>query len=175
MQRTGCIKLFLITLLAVFSMGWVASANPALAGSWAIDRAQSSAIDPWGNILLEIEVEGGAITIERTVRTGRRISTAAYPLKVGETVAVPVEWWTGNRHIGAYIGGDGTEKMTASWLDARTLGVVSHYILETSQGSTPVRSTYEYRLSGGGDVLTVIELRSSRDLPIVHVFKRREA
>jgi hypothetical protein len=65
--------------------------------------------------------------------------------------------------------------MTASWLDARTLGVVSHYILETSQGSTPVRSTYEYRLSGGGDVLTVIELRSSRDLPIVHVFKRREA
>jgi hypothetical protein len=78
-----------------------------------------------------------------------------------------------DRHIGAYIGGDGTETMQSEWLDGgRTLRVESRYVLATSQGETPVRSTFEYRLSPDGEELTVIELRSTRNLPIVHVFTR---
>lgn len=148
-------------------------ANPAIAGSWRIDRDASSAIDPWRRILLDITVDGGAIEIDRTVTTGRRTSTQLYPLQVGETVSVPITWWTGNRHIGAYIGGDGTESIQAHWLDdGQTLCLESRYILATSQGETPVRSYFEYRLSPDGDTLTVIELRSTRNLPIVHVFTR---
>ncbi len=139
-----------------------------------IDRETSSAFDPWRRILLEVAVEGDAVTIERTVTTGRRTSVQAYPLKVGETVAVPVEWWTGNRHIGAYMGGDGQERIHAEWIDdGRTLRLESHYTLATSQGETPVRSYHEYRLSRDGSTLRVIELRSSRTLPVVHVFHRR--
>lgn len=148
-------------------------ASPEMSGSWTIDRDASSAIDPWRRILLDINVDGKAVDISRTVTTGRRNSTQEYPIRVGKAVSVPIDWWTGNRHIGAYIGGDGTETIRAEWLDGgRTLRTESHYVLATSQGETPVRSTTEYRLSPDGDELTVIELRSSRNLPIVHVFKR---
>lgn len=146
---------------------------PALSGSWTIDREASSPIDPWSRITLEIGVDGDAVNIERTVSTGRRTSSQAYPIIVGEVSKVPVSWWTGNRHIGAYMGGDGTETLTAQWLDGgRTLRVESSYVLRTSQGETAVRSYYEYRLEPDGNQLTVIELRSSRSQPVVHVFKR---
>lgn len=158
-------------LLACSVPGW---GVPQLDGKWVVDAAQSSALDPWRRIVLEIDVEGPAVTIAREVSAGRRVSSATYALLIDETVKVPVGWWTGNRHIGAYMGGDGTESIRATWLDNRTLGVVSHYVLATSQGETPARSTYEYRLSPDGSTLTVIELRSSRDKPIVHVFNRAE-
>jgi len=164
-----------LTLLILFPlfMPLTSHARADLAGSWQVDPALSSAIDPWRRILLEINLVGDALTIERTVTTGRRNSSQVFPLRIGETVSVPVEWWTGNRHIGAYIGGDGKENLKAEWIDGgEVLRVESHYVLATSQGETPVRSYYEYRLSPDGDELTVIELRSSRPLPIVHVFRR---
>jgi hypothetical protein len=144
-----------------------------LNGVWKIDRAASTAIDPWSSIQLEIEVDDREIVINRTVSTGRRRSSQFYNLIIGELTMTDVDWWTGNRHIGAYMGGDGKERMIARWLDdGRTLRVESGLTLKTSQGETKVRNYYEYRLSSDGNELTVIELRSSRNRPIVHVFNR---
>ena len=144
-----------------------------LAGSWTIDPKASSAIDPWSRILLEIRVDGDRIHIGRTFSTGRRTTSQEYTLETGRSVEVPVKWWPGNRHIGAYIGGDMTERIHTEWADdGRTLLLDAHYILSTSQGEMPVRSHFEYRLSPDGSTLTVIELRSSRDKPVVHVFQR---
>ena len=166
-------RLFLFGLLALLPVASLSAATAPLAGAWTINRDLSSAIDPWSRILLNIAVEGKEVTIERTVTTGRRNHTERYPLKIGKTVKVPIDWWTGNRHIGAYIGGDGTESIHAEWIDdGQTLRVESEYVLATSQGETPVRSYYEYRLSPEGDELTVVELRSSRQLPLVHIFNR---
>ncbi len=163
----------ILFLLFPLVMPLASHAEADLAGSWRVDPALSSAIDPLRRILLEIDLDGDALNIERTVTTGRRTSSQVYPLRIGETVDVPVEWWTGNRHIGAYIGGDGKETLKTEWIDGGdVLRVESHYTLASSQGETPVRSYYEYRLSPDGDELTVIELRSSRHLPIVHVFRR---
>ena len=161
-------------MLALSALGSPAAAQTApLAGSWDIDPAAGTAIDPWSRIHLDITIDGDAITIGRTFSAGRRVTSQVYPLKLGETVAVPVKWWAGNRHIGAYMGGDMTEKIRADWMDGgQTLKLESHYILSTSQGETPVRSTFEYRLSPDGRELTVIELRSSRNKPVVHVFHR---
>jgi hypothetical protein len=144
-----------------------------LNGTWKIDRAASTAIDPWSSIQLEIEVSEREVVINRTVSTGRRKSSQFHNLIIGEITMTDVEWWTGNRHIGAYMGGDGKERMVARWLDeGRTLRVESDFTLRTSQGETMVRNYYEYRLSSDGNELTVIELRSSRSRPIVHVFNR---
>ena len=168
-------RLLLIGGLAVgsFTLAEAGTDVPDLAGSWTINRDASSPIDPWGRINLEITVEGDAVSISRTVSTGRRNHTEVYPIVVGEVNKVPVSWWTGNRHIGAYMGGDGTETITAEWLDGgRTLRMESHYVLQTSQGETAVRSYYEYRLAPDGGELTVVELRSSRSTPVVHVFNR---
>ena len=164
-----------ILLIAFIGLTVSASLSAAseFTGSWTIDRDAGSAIDPWSRILLDIQADGKAVTLTRTVTTGRRNHAQVYALRIGKTVSVPVEWWTGNRHIGAYIGGDQTEKVHAEWIDdGRTLRVESHYVLATSQGETPVRSYIEYRLSADGETLSVIELRSSRHLPIVHIFNR---
>jgi len=155
------------------SVSTAAAGPSSFAGTWALDRESSSAIDPWRRITLEITANGDELVIDRTVSTGRRTSSQAYPLKVGEAVAVPVAWWTGNRHIGAYMGGDGKETITTELLDeGRTLRLESRFVLASSQGETPVRSYAEYRLSPDGETLTVIELRSSRPLPTVHVYHR---
>ena len=142
-------------------------------GTWKIDKAAGTPIDPWGSIELVIEADKLEIVVNRTVSTGRRKSSQEYNLMIGEITIADVEWWTGNRHIGAYMGGDGKELMVARWLDGgRTLRVESSLVLATSQGETQIRNYYEYRLSPDGNELTVIELRSSRNRPIVHVFKR---
>lgn len=173
MSYPRCHRFLLLVAFIGLTVSATVSAAPEFAGSWKIDRDASSAIDPWSRILLDIEADGKAITINRTVTTGRRNHAQLYPLRIGKTVSVPVEWWTGNRHIGAYIGGDKTEKIHAEWIDdGRTLRLESHYVLATAQGETPVRSYTEYRLSADGETLTVIELRSSRHLPIVHLFNR---
>jgi hypothetical protein len=173
MNRTLRTSLFLFHLGWVLGLPLVCQAGSGLAGNWTIDRAASSAIDPWRKIDLGIEVQGDAVTIDEAISAGRRKTAQVYPLKVGDTVDVPIEWWAGNRHIGAYIGGDKTQKMRAAWLDeGQTLRVESNFILTTSQGDTPVRTYTEYRLSPGGETLTVITLRSSRPAPIVHVYKR---
>jgi len=164
--RTVCLSLVLSGPLTM-------SANQDLTGSWTIDRPNSTAIDPWRRIHLDITVAGDQVEISREVTTGRRNHTNTYPLVIDQTVAVPIDWWTGNRHIGAYMGGDGTKKVRASWIDGGdTLRVEAHFVLETSQIETPVRTYTEYRLSEDGQRLTVLELRSSRERPIVYVFTR---
>jgi hypothetical protein len=172
-MRTTLCLLFLFIAGSAGAAQHAASGDAGFSGSWTIDRQASSAIDPWRRIHLDIAVDGKEVTIDRKVTTGRRTSEESYPLRIGKTVRVPVEWWTGNRHIGAYMGGDGKKAMTAQWLDnKRTLRVTADYILETSQGENPVRTYTEYRLSPDGHTLRVIQLRSSRNLPSVHVFNR---
>lgn len=169
-------NILLAVLLFASVIVSIANADKSgLAGAWIIDRDASTAIDPWSRIELDFQIDGDAITLTKKVSAGRRGNTQVYPLVVNKTAKVKVNMWTGNRHIGAYIGGDGTEKMHTTWQDkGRTLQVVARYTLRTSQGETPVRSHFEYRLSPCGNELTVIELRSSRNQPLVHLFKRPE-
>lgn len=162
------------SLLVAGLLPAVLHANPDFSGEWLIDREASTAIDPWSRIALEISVEEDAVTIARTVTTGRRNHTERYPLSIGESVDVPIDWWTGNRHIGAYIGGDGTQAIRAEWLDdGRTLRTEADYVLAASQGETAARTYTEYRLSPDGSELRVLKLRSSRDRPILHTFNRQ--
>ncbi len=166
--------LVFISLLMVGAFPAAFAANRDFEGEWLIDREESTAIDPWSRILLDISVDEEAVTIIRTVTTGRRSHTQDYPLVPGQTVDIPIEWWTGNRHIGAYMGGDDTMAIKTEWLDGgRTLRTESEYVLETSQGETPARTYREYRLSPDGTELRVMTLRSSRDRPILHIFNRQ--
>lgn len=152
-----------------------AQANPGFAGEWVTDRELSSALDPFNRIELTIAVDGTTIEMVETYTTGRRRASNTYQLDTSvDTNIVPIDWWADNRHIGAFIGGDKTMRIRADWVDnGQTLRLESNYILQTSQGETPVRGYSEYRLSRDGERLTRIDLRSSRNLPVVRVFKRR--
>lgn len=161
----------LISLLAPL----LTHANDAFSGEWVTVRELSTALDPFSRIELKIDVDGSEIILEELYSTGRRFNAETYKLDTKKKKnVVPITWWSANRHLGAYIGGDKTMTIMANWIDdGSTLQLESHFVLETSQDETPVRTYSEYRLSRGGERLTRLELRSTRPLPIVHVFERK--
>ncbi len=117
------------------------------------------------------------MTLIRHYDAGRRkadetmvIDTSA-PSQVVET-----EGWWDNRHIGAYLGNDNKQTVAATWLDdGQTLQLNIDLVLETSQGETPVRVYRELRLSDDGQRLTDLQIRSSRNLPVVRVYNKSES
>lgn len=147
-----------------------------LAGNWKIDLSGSSAIDPFRAILLDISVSGDRVAITKTMGGGKRTTADTLNLDLSQDeVTEPMVMWVDNRHIGAYVGEDRDRTVRAELLDAgQTLRVESTFKLETSQGTTPVRVTTEYRLSSDGKQLTLLELRSTRNRPLHYTFDRQE-
>jgi hypothetical protein len=151
-----------------------AQRNPAFSGRWKIDRNRSTALDPWRSLDLDISVDGDSVSITRYYGAGSRVAQESMAIDTSlPSQTVSVEGWWDNRHIGAYLGGKTEQTVKTRWLDGgQTLQLHIDMILETSQGETPVRVLRELRLSDDGRTLTVIQLRSSRNLPVVRVFTK---
>ncbi len=168
----------LLPALALLLAG-LAAAAPAspLAGTWRIDPARSTELSPWREIVLTLAVSGDRVRVQRDFSAGRRAFRDAMELDVAAaTNVVPVSWWPDNRHLGAYIGGDRTKRVRAAWLDdRRILRLSTDLVLATSQGDRPVNILSDYKVSANGAVLTVTELRSTRNQPVVHTFTRVSA
>lgn len=150
--------------------------NTELSGSWVLDQSRSTAIDPWRNLSLEIDVTGDLVSLKRHWRGSREGGAFIDSVRVragGDAVKVEMEQWADNRHLGAYIGGDGTKTVTAQWVDGgKTLTTETHLILSVQQGEAPVRIYTEYRLSSDRNRLDVIEIRSTRPTPNYYLFTR---
>ncbi|RXK56236.1 hypothetical protein ESB00_10285 [Oleiharenicola lentus] len=166
-------RLLTILLLGVMSASAVAVGSP-LAGRWRLDPARSTELSPWQNYEFTLSVAGNRITLDRQLGAGRRgfADVMTVDTSLPDNV-VPVNLWPDNRHLGAYIGGDRTKHVRAEWLDAgRILRLSTNLILSTQQGERPVNILSDYKLSANGAVLTLIELRSTRNRPVVYVFTR---
>jgi len=177
------LKIFLAGLLPIAVFLPAIHANPDFSGLWTINagdtttmdpEARSTATDPWSDLDIEIEVDGDLVTITRIYRGGSRISRESMTVDTAiPPQVVTVEGWWDNRHIGAYLGGGKIHTVAARWLDeGRTLQLNIEMVLETSQAETTVRVLREMRLSEDGETLVCLQLRSSRNKPIVRFFKR---
>lgn len=167
----------LLSVLALLAL--LASATPLsaadhlLAGSWKIDLTRSTELSPWKDYDLTIAVDGPTITLQRRLAWGRREFKDAMSFRTDRPEKVPVEMWPDNRHLGAYIGGDRTKTVHAEWLDdQKVLRVQSDLVLDTQQGPRAVNILSNYKVSASGTLLTLTELRSTRNRPIVYVFTR---
>jgi hypothetical protein len=163
-----------IFLLVFFLVSLSASAASPLAGHWRIDTARSTELSPWKAYDLVITGEGDHLTITRQFAAGRRTYEDVTPLDL--TLAanvVPVTWWADNRHLGAYIGGDRTKKVRGEWLDdGRLLRLNTDLVLDTQQGARAVNILSDFKVSANGAQLTLTELRSTRNRPVVYIFHR---
>lgn len=159
---------------AVLCLLSVAGANDDFTGRWKIDTSRSSALDPWRTLDMEISIRGSMISITRFYAAGRRKAQESMTIDTSlPSQIVTVEGWWDNRHIGAYLDEGDKKIVAAKWLDrGRTLQLNIEMVLETSQGSSPVRVIREMRLSPDGKTLRVLQLRSSRNLPVVRVFTK---
>jgi hypothetical protein len=151
-----------------------AAAGSPLAGTWRLDPARSTELSPWQAYELTMGVAGDVVTISRQLGAGRRGFSDTMTLNsAAADNIVTVELWPDNRHLGAYIGGDRTKRVRAEWLDdGRILRLSTNLVLSTQQGDRPVNILSDYKVSANGAVLTLIELRSTRNRPVVYVFNR---
>jgi hypothetical protein len=170
------IKISVLTLLlalAVRVTAAVTSPSPTLAGDWQIDLTRSTELSPWKDCVLHIKIAGEAVTIDRELAWASRKFTDTMTVNVGRTVTVPVDMWPENRHLGAYISDDHSKKVRADLLDAgRLLRLSTDLVLETQQGPRDVNILSDYKISASGTQLTVTEIRSTRNQPIVYIFNR---
>lgn len=164
-----------LLLLGLLTAAAAAPASPArLQGTWRFDPARSTNLAAWRSFDLIIQASDQSVTLQRRLGWGRRVheETMQLPLD-GSRTAVPVPYWADNRHIGAYIGGDGHKQVQARLLDGgRVLRIESDLTVETQQGDRAINILSDYHLSTDGRTLTLMEIRSTRSRPVVTVFTR---
>ena len=150
----------------------------AFNGTWVLDAERSASIAPWTRLTLTIDAAPDRIALTRTWSASRGIRTVdAMTIPTdGARHAVSMAPWPDNPHIGVSLASDSTKHVSARWLDdGRTLQTSTHLRVRTSQDTRRLRSHREYRLSPDGEVLTVLELRSTRPQAIRYTFRRDRA
>jgi hypothetical protein len=170
-------RFFALLLALVASLAMARAAEPAapnLAGTWRIDLARSTELSPWKSFDLVIAIQGAEVTLERKLAWGRRDFTDRLVVDTSKAETVgPIDWWADNRHLGAYIGPDHTRRVHPQWLDAgRILRLSTDLVLATQQGSRAVNILTDYKVSANGHQLTLTEVRSTRNRPVVYFFTR---
>jgi len=171
----------LFSLLVLLLAGRVAAAETvsapapasALAGDWKIDLTRGTELSPWKDYLLTITVDGDTVTLGRRLAWASREFNDQLTVHAGQTVTASVVMWPDNRHLGAYISDAHTKRVRAEWLDSgRLLRLSTDLVLETQQGPRAINILGDYKVSASGNQLTLTELRSTRNSPIVYFFNR---
>jgi hypothetical protein len=173
-RLTTVLTLGLALAVLPASLAGKQSPSVSLAGHWRLDAARSTDLSPWSTLELTIAIDGDEVTVQRRFGAGRRTFTEEIRLDLTREVnLVSVPWWPDNRHLGAYAGGDRTKCIRASFLDRRRLlRLSSDLVLETQQGPREINILSDYKVSLDGARLTLTELRSTRQRPVVYVFSR---
>lgn len=148
-----------------------------LAGTWHFDAARSTELSPWRDYVFTLTITGDRVTIARQFSSGRRQFADSQTIDLSRPDnIVPVTLWPDNRHLGAYIGGDRTKRVRGEWLDAgRILRLSTDLVLSTQQGDRAVNILSDYKVSANGARLTLTEIRSTRNRPVVYSFTRAAA
>jgi hypothetical protein len=151
-----------------------ASANPAFNGQWKLDPAQSTSLDPWSALAMDITVQGDRLSLVRHYSAGTRVAQETLNLaNQAQSQTVTVEGWWDNRHIDAWLAHDNRIEVTPEWRDeGRTLQLNITMVLETQQGEIPVTVTRTLQLSEDGQTLREVQQRSSRKRPVIHVYQK---
>lgn len=171
-------KVFLFTSL-LFGLLMPMSAappEPQFNGRWRLDAERSSALDGWTAMDLVLKIEGSRIAIEHDMRWRSTRVVATNSIDTSQDQYVTNFFRIEQRHMAVYPPKKSETPVSAEWLDAgRTLRVQALVPVEVSQGDATIRMYYEYRLGAGNDTLTLIELHSTRNNPLVYRFRKLSA
>lgn len=159
--------------MAALGLVVLATANPAFEGRWRLDPAASTALDGWHKMDLAVDLDGTKVALAHTMQWRTTVHEAVNVLDTSAPVELKDFFRVEQRHMAVYPAKHGVTKATAAWIDGgRTLRTEVLTPVEVSQGDVIMRITTEYRVSETGDKLTVIELHSSRNRPLVYVLNK---
>lgn len=167
------LKRILLGGLAALSCAVLASAKPGIEGRWRLDPSASSALDGWHKMDLSIGVDGSKVALTYHMQWRTTLHDATNTLDTAAPGEMKNFFRVEQRHMAVYPAKHGVTKTRAEWIDGgRTLRTEVLTPVEVSQGDVTMRITSEYRVSETGDKLTLIELHSSRNRPLVYVFNK---
>lgn len=145
-------------------------------GRWRLDAEQSSALDGWSAMDLCIEINGSEVTLQHDMRWRSTRVTETNVVNTRESVNLSNYFRVEQRHMAVYSPKKSVTPVTAGWLDnERTLRLEALVPVEVSQGDATIRIYSEYRLEEGGKKLTLIELHSTRNRPLIYIFRKLSA
>lgn len=174
MKNTPYIRLIMAGFVAIW-LGAIASANPEITGQWQLDVDRSSALDGWQDMRLVISSQDTQVDIRHEMRWRATRYRATNTVDTAKSVASDSFFRVEQRHMAVYPAKGGVTHTTAEWIDNnRTLRTETHTPVEVSQGNVNMRITSEYRIGEGGKTLTLIEIHSSRNRPLVYFFRKVE-
>ncbi|MFI5356484.1 MAG: hypothetical protein ACHQ4G_04030 [Opitutales bacterium] len=172
-MKTTALKRILCGGLVALAFAALASANPAFAGRWRLDTAHSSALDGWSDMDLVIALDGSKVALTHDMQWRATKFVATNTCDTTRPVDQQHYFRVEQRHMAIYAAKNGVTHAQASWIDGgRTLRLEVETPVEVSQGDVPMRIYSEYRLGELGDTLTLVELHSSRNRPLVYVFHK---
>jgi hypothetical protein len=152
------------------------AANQNFNGRWRLDIERSSALDGWTAMDLVLKVDGSKVEIGHDMRWRSTRVLETNIVHTRKKVNIPNFFRVEQRHMAVYPPKKSVTPVSAKWIDDdRTLQVEALVPVEVSQGDATIRIYYEYRLGLGGDTLTLIELHSTRNHPLVYRFRKLPA
>jgi hypothetical protein len=169
--------LFLKLLVGVLLLPLAAlAADPDFNGRWRLDAERSSALDGWSAMDLSFEVEGSKVTIGHDMRWRSTRVIETNVVDTSKSVEISNYFRVDQRHMAVYAPKKSVTPVEASWLDEKsTLRLEASIPVEVSQGDATIRLYSEYRLGEGGETLTLIELHSTRNRPLIYTFRKLSA
>ena len=175
------IQYFLIALLlAAFVITGCTDYSKTIYGTWKFNKEKSTDLATWRyrqpQLIIRDEGEAGISIVTNWLERNRVVMVDSVDFVPGgeqTEILVTSQYWYENWYMGVLAKVGTIKTISGDWEEqGRELTVHKELTVETSQGDTQIKTTYTYSLDRKGDVLTVIEKRSSRPTPIELVFER---
>jgi hypothetical protein len=151
-----------------------------LYGHWKLIPGKSVSIDPWADLMLDINGDGTHVTIVKHYSAGhthdRRVDSMTVNTEGNEEiVSIPPGRWLGQVSMGIYYGPVTKRHALARMSDSNNaLHIDTRETLETAQGKTEVEVKETYALASDGSTIQWSENRSTRRSgpPLTYTFAR---
>ena len=155
-----------VVMVFALSLQACAPASTGLDGRWKLVPEQSSSVDPWSSVVLDISRSPDSISIKKTYSAGnafdRRIDLMVVNTKGMEQV-VPVSpgRWLGQVSMGVYYGPGATRTVKARWSENGELIMEIRETVQTAQGESLIERKQTFAIQSDG-TLKIREERSTR-------------
>jgi len=164
MNRTGLVTLFAMLVFANLPERASGQGSHLLQGTWELVPDQSTDIDHFGALTVELRRTGERLTICRTWGRGRTFRDSLSLVPGAPPVDLPVQSWVfpSNIFMGLRMPLGEKRRVSAAWEGEKRLRVDERILVRGSQGVVPVTAVHRFELSDEDDILVYRMERSSR-------------
>ncbi len=177
-MKKKVLKLFSLFLLLILFQSCTQS-DATIYGTWKLDKKKSTDLVTWRYRNLEMEILKSEIYLTiiknwKHKRYGNWSDTLIFiPGAEQNKIRVHSPIWQENWYMGVLSKTNSDKAVSGKWEKPdKKLQMITEQVVEISQGETTVKTTSDFRVNRKGDVLTVIEKRSSRPSEIKLIFDK---